>query len=245
GIPILSSKRSNFIAMVENILANISDMLQNNMWLVPLLAFAAGVLTSFTPCSLSSIPLVINFVGGSETKPKRAFCLSLVFALGSTATFTALGAAASLLGGIMEKHETALHVVLGVLMILMALQTWDIIHFIPSTALLTKNKKHGYLGAFLAGILGGIFSSHCATPVLVALLSVAAGSGNVLFGVFLLLLYSAGHATLTIIAGTSMGFVKKLSESPKYIRASKILKFVMGAVIMAIGIYMFYALFTE
>jgi len=33
-------------------------------WLAPLLALLAGLLTSFTPCSLSSIPLVIGYVGG-------------------------------------------------------------------------------------------------------------------------------------------------------------------------------------
>lgn len=47
--------------------------------------------------------------------------------------------------------------VLGVLMVLMALQTWEIFNFIPSINLIFKNKRCGLFGAFLAGILGGIF----------------------------------------------------------------------------------------
>ena len=39
----------------------------------------------------------------------------------------------------------------------------------------------GYLGDFIAGILGGFFSSPCATPVLVVLLAVVAKEGSLLW----------------------------------------------------------------
>ena len=44
--------------------AQIAETIRNNMWLAPLLALLAGVLTSITPCSLSSVPLIIGYVGG-------------------------------------------------------------------------------------------------------------------------------------------------------------------------------------
>lgn len=43
----------------------LSALISSNLWLAPLLAVAAGVLTSFTPCSLTSVPLVIGYVGGT------------------------------------------------------------------------------------------------------------------------------------------------------------------------------------
>ncbi|NBK99221.1 MAG: cytochrome c biogenesis protein CcdA, partial [Erysipelotrichia bacterium] len=98
----------------------------------------------------------------------------------------------------------------------------------------------GYAGAFIAGILGGIFSSPCSTPVLIALLAIVAGKGSVIWGILLLLLYSIGHGILAIVAGTSIGFVQKLSSSGKYGKASTVLKIVMGALILLIGFYMFY-----
>ncbi|MDD4189617.1 MAG: cytochrome c biogenesis protein CcdA, partial [Eubacteriales bacterium] len=91
-----------------------------------------------------------------------------------------------------------------------------------------------------AGILGGVFSSPCATPVLIVLLAVVAGQGKLLWGALLLLLYSAGHSVLVLVAGTSIGFVRKLNASEKYGRASKILKIVMGLLILMIALYMFY-----
>nr|WP_319488639.1 cytochrome c biogenesis protein CcdA [uncultured Caproiciproducens sp.] len=227
--------------MINQWLETLSTLISQSFWLAPLIALLAGVLTSVTPCALSSVPLVIGYVGGTgNNDPKKAFRLSLAFALGMAATFTALGTAASLLGKLMGTSSKWWYIALGVLMLLMALQTWEIYIFIPSTYLTSKSTKKGYIGAFVAGILGGVFSSPCATPVLVVLLGIVARSGNVAWGVLLLLLYSLGHSFLVLVAGTSIGFVKKVTSSGKYGTFSKILKYVMGAVILLIAFYMFY-----
>jgi cytochrome c biogenesis protein CcdA len=93
------------------------------------------------------------------------------------------------------------YIVLGVIMVLMALQVWGIFELIPSSYLISKNTKRGFVGAFVAGILGGVFSSPCSTPVLIALLAIVAGKGSVLWGILLLLLYSVGHSILAVVAG--------------------------------------------
>ena len=125
-------------------------------------------------------------------------------------------------------------------MILMSLQTFEVFTLIKSTNLQSKNTKKGYAGAIIAGILGGIFSSPCSTPVLVALLALASNSGNVLFGMFLLLLYWIGNSILLIIAGTSVGTVKKITQNPKYGKLSIVLKYILGTIILLIGLYMLY-----
>jgi cytochrome c biogenesis protein CcdA len=132
------------------------------------------------------------------------------------------------------------YILLGILMLLMALQTWELFNFLPATHAISKSKSKGFLGAFLAGILGGLFSSPCSTPVLIALLAIVAREGDILRGIFLLLLYSIGHSVLVMIAGTSIGFVKKLSSSGKYGKASTVLRIIMGALILLVAFYMFY-----
>lgn len=229
--------------MIDSWLNALGTLISESVWLAPLLAVLAGVLTSFTPCSLSSIPLVIGYVGGTGTEPKKAFRLSLVFAAGSAITFTILGTLASLAGRLIGTSASWWYLALGILMVLMALQTWEIFNFIPSTYLLSKNTRRGYAGALIAGVLGGIFSSPCATPVLVALLAIVAGKGSVAWGMLLLLLYSIGHGALTIFAGTSVGFVRSLTQNEKYGKVSQWLKWVMGAAILLIGFYMFYLAF--
>ena len=226
---------------MNEILESMSDIINNNYWIAPLISFCAGILTSFTPCSLSTIPLVIGFVGGSKTdNTKVAFKLSLVFSIGMALTFTVLGVLASLLGKIMQFGGNWWYIILGILMVMMALQTFEIFTFIKPTNLQTKNTKKGYIGALISGILGGVFSSPCSAPVLVVLLALVANSGNILWGIFLLLLYSAGNSILVIITGTFTGAIGKVIKSQKYGRISNILKYGMGIIILLIGFYMFY-----
>lgn len=228
-------------ALINQWLEVISALISDNIWLAPLFALIAGILTSFTPCALSSIPLVIGYVGGTSGKDtKHAFWLSLTFAVGMAVTFTSLGTAAALLGRIFQGSGSWWYLFLGVLLLLMALQTWEIFNFIPSTYAISKNTKRGFIGAFIAGILGGLFSSPCATPVLIALLALVAKDGNLLRGVLLLLLYSVGHSFLVLFAGTFVGFVQKLSTSKGYGSWSRVLKIVMGGMIALLAFYMFY-----
>ncbi|MGB7604427.1 MAG: cytochrome c biogenesis protein CcdA [Lutisporaceae bacterium] len=227
--------------VINQWLESISIAISINIWIAPFLALLAGILTSFTPCALTSVPLVIGYVGGrGERDTKNAFWLSVVFSLGMAFTFTILGTVASLFGRLMQGTGSWWYIFLGVLMLLMALQTWEIFNFIPSTYAISKSTKRGFRGAFFAGILGGLFSSPCATPILVVLLAIVAKEGSLLWGGLLLLLYSIGHSFLVLIAGTSVGFVHKLSSSEKYGMASKILKILMGLMILLIGFYMFY-----
>ena len=226
---------------MTELLDSMASTLSQNAYLAPLLALIAGVLTSFTPCSLSSVPLVVSYVGGaSQNDAKRALRLSLTFAGGSAITFTALGTVASLAGSLMGMSASWWYLLLGVLMVLMALQTWGVFEIIPSTNLLSKSKKRGYLGALVAGILGGVFSSPCSTPVLIALLAMVAGQNSLVMGIVSMLFYGIGHGVLAVVAGTSTGFVQKLTASNRYGRLSTVLKVLMGAAILGIGLYMFY-----
>lgn len=227
--------------MINHLLSTLSVLMKEHLWISPLLALLAGIITSVTPCALSSVPLVIGYVGGTGQKDaKKAFKLSLTFALGTAVTFTTLGMIASSAGKLIGTSNSWWYIFLGIIMVLMALQTWEIIHIIPTKNLLSKNRKRGYVGALIAGILGGLFSSPCATPVLIVLLGILAKGSNLFLGIVLMLCYSLGHSALTIVAGTSLGFVQKINESEKYNRFSMILKIVMGIAILGIALYMFY-----
>lgn len=98
----------------------------------------------------------------------------------------------------------------------------------------------GCVNGVNAGILGGVFSSPCATPVLITLLAVVADKGSLLWGIVLLLFYSVGHSALVLVAGTSIGFVKNMTSNNKYGTFSQVLRILMGGAILLIAFYMFY-----
>ena len=271
--------RKGILYMTEwlNVLA---DMIQKYMWVAPILALLAGVLTSLTPCSLSSVPMVIAYIGGSAKKDtKKAFRLSLTMAAGLAITFLAFGSVASVVGHFMHEIGTWWFVFLGIVMILMALQIWDVIHILPNHPhdhgngeehaehgcechdhhhhheeehhhpvhceegdgkchCGPKVSKKGYVGALGAGMISGAVASHCSTPVMIALLAMAAQSGSALWGMFLLAMFAVGHSILLVAAGTSYSVVERWMYDPKYEKISRILRAVMGIVILLIGIAM-------
>lgn len=231
--------------MIDIWVESLTELISNYYWLTPLLAFLVGIITSLTPCCLSNIPLIIAYVNGTGQKnSKRAFRLSAVFALGSTLTLITLGVIASAMGKAIGSESPLWHIILGVVMLLMALQSWDIINLIPQNILTSKNTKKGYIGAFITGILGGIFSTPCQVPVLVALLAIVAEYGILIWGILLLLFYAIGHSILVLFVGTSIGLVQNIIENKKFEKLSNIFKVIMGTVIMLIALYMFYLAFN-
>lgn len=219
-------------------LETIAHLLDQNMWVAPVLCLAAGVITSFTPCSLSTLPMVLTYVGATAREdPRRAFSVSLTMALGMACTFGIFGSVASAIGHMMHHAGEWWSILLGLLMILMALQTWGVIHIIPHVHLEGSQKRKGYLGAFLTGALGGVFASHCATPVMIALLAmVARADRGAWWGIFLMILYAAGHSVLMVAAGTAYSSMERVMEDPKYVRAGNVLRIVLGCLILAVGL---------
>jgi hypothetical protein len=63
------------------------------------LVFLGGVLTSLGPCNVTTIPLIVGYVGASHDLPRRrAFTISLAFAMGLAITFMLLGIVEALMG---------------------------------------------------------------------------------------------------------------------------------------------------
>ena len=230
--------------MINEWLQSFSEILSQNLWIGLLISSLAGLLTSFTPCALSSVPLVIGYVGGYTSNKKKAFFYSLIFCVGQTITFTILGVIASFVGRLFFGFQMYWYIVLGVLMALMALQTWEVIHIFPQKCGYGGTKKKGVIGALLMGMLGAIFSSPCSTPVLVAITAVVSTGQSIVMGILMLLLYSIGHSILLLVAGTSVGFVNEIAHSEKFAKASKVIKIIMGIALMLISLYLFYTAFA-
>ena len=224
--------------MIDGILSSLSAMLSDPV-AAPFAAFIAGIITSITPCSLSQIPLVLGYVG-QEASTGKAFRLSLVYAAGSAVTFTSFGIAASLLGTLLGAAFSWWYLLLGAIMILMAMQIWGIISIAPSTYLAARNTKRGYIGALIAGVIGGIFSSPCSTPVLIALIAMIAASESTVRGAVLMLLYSAGCTALSVALGASPSLIRRIGQNEGMRKASKALSVLLGCGVFAIGIVLLY-----
>ncbi len=217
----------------------VPDLLAAHPLLAFGLVFAAGVVSSASPCVLATVPLVVGYVGGHATDSKSsAFFYSLAFVLGLASTFTALGATAALLGQLMGSLGGPWFIALGLLATAMGfhLLGWLPLHL--SIGFRWQPKVAGLLGALLLGALFGIASSPCATPMLVALLGLVATQGEVAYGVSLLFAYALGHCVLMLAAGTFTGLVQAWAQSRGMMAFSARLKQVLGLLLIAVGGYL-------
>lgn len=206
----------------------------------PLLAFGAvflaGVLSSASPCVLATIPLVVGFVGGYADGDRwKAFRYSLSFILGLSLTFTAFGAAAGLLGTMFGTLGGPWYLIAGGVALVMGGQIMGLYEIHLPVKRDFKPKRGGMVGSFLLGLFFGVVSSPCATPVLVVILTLVAGKGEVFYGTALLFCYAIGHCLLMLFAGTFTGFVEGFVKARGVVNFSLWAKRVSGAVVALVG----------
>jgi cytochrome c biogenesis protein CcdA len=203
------------------------------------MVFAAGVVSSASPCALATVPLVVGYVGGHAGNSRtRAFFYSLAFVAGLATTFTTLGAAAALLGQMMGTLGGPWHIALGLLAAAMGLYLMGWLPLRLPSGVNWRPKVAGPVGALLLGAVFGIVSSPCATPVLVALLGLVATQGEVAYGIALLFAYALGHCLLMLAAGTFTGLVTVWANSRGLVAFSARLKQVLGLLLLVTGCYL-------
>ena len=176
-------------------------------------ALIAGLVSFLSPCVLPLVPpylvyltgATIEHVANDETvwSSKRAVMTSAVmFVLGFSTVFVALGASASLIGGLIRAWSAELSIAAGIAIIVMGL------HFLGLTriALLMREgrlpipKPVGLWGAYVMGLAFAFGWTPGIGPILAAILSVAATEATVTKGALLLAIYSAGLGIPFLIA---------------------------------------------
>src|SRR6516162_3185310 len=176
-------------------------------------AFIAGIVSFLSPCVLPLVPpylvyltgATIEHVANEETmsSSRRAVMTSAVmFVLGFSTVFVALGASASLIGSLIREWSAELSIIAGIVIIVMGL------HFLGLTRIgllmregrLPIPKPVGLWGAYVMGLAFAFGWTPCIGPILAAILSIAAAEATVAKGAGLLAVYSAGLGIPFLIA---------------------------------------------
>ena len=168
-------------------------------------AFIAGIISFLSPCVLPLVPPYVIYLTGAtiehvanhETKSssRRAVMIAAtMFVLGFSTVFVALGASASLIGGLIRSWSAQLSIAAGIVIIVMGLHFLGLtrIAFLMREGRLTAPKPVGLWGAYVMGLAFAFGWTPCIGPILAAILSVAAAEATVARGAGLLAIYSAG-----------------------------------------------------
>jgi cytochrome c-type biogenesis protein len=224
---------------MDALLAGLARLVETNVWMAPFASFLGGVLTASNPCVLVMIPLAMAYVGGygESMRWRQNLALALAFVVGLSMTFTVLGVIAASMGSLLGDVGSFWQYAVAGICLIMGLHLLGVFHFDLPLPSRFKTHKRGVIGAFLLGLLFGVVSTPCSTPVLAVLMVYIASKGSYAYGALLLFAYALGHCLLIIIAGTSMGMAKALLESRNLQKAGLVLQKVAGVVIIFIGFY--------
>lgn len=201
------------------------------------LVFLAGVASSIGPCNMSIIPVIISYVGGTESGRQRSFILSVLFALGTAMTFMILGLIIAGVGGIFGSSRSILYYFVAAICITIGLNLTGVWKFNISFGgqLLSRlGEQKGPGGSFLLGMVMGLVGSQCGTPVLLAILSLAMASGQCLYGALLLFVYALGRGVPIVAVGTFTGLLTRMEQ---FARWNSIMEKVAGVLIIIMGTY--------
>jgi cytochrome c-type biogenesis protein len=175
-------------------------------------AFAAGVLSFLSPCVLPLVPSYIGFLTGmtfpnAGVRRRAALSHALLFIAGFSLVFILLGASATALGRALNYYQIWVQRVGGALIILFGL----LCLVAPARGWLTRERRFqldrkplGYMGSAVVGMAFAAGWTPCIGPVLGGILTLAAASTDVLRGMLLLAVYSAGLALPFLLAAVAL-----------------------------------------
>jgi cytochrome c-type biogenesis protein len=211
-------------------------------------AFLAGLLSFLSPCVLPLVPPYLCYITGlsleelSDNNDERSqapnvILAALLFVIGFSAVFVAMGAAASAVGQLLREHLGLLSKISGIFIIIMGL------HFLGvfKVGLLNRQVQYqhpvrpsGLIGSFAIGSAFAFGWTPCIGPVLALILAVAASTESISKGSVLLSIYSAGLGVPFLLAaafiGAFLGFLRRFRH-----RVATVEK-IMGALLVVTGV---------
>jgi cytochrome c-type biogenesis protein len=208
------------------------------------ISFTAGLLSFLSPCVLPLIPSYVSFITGlslDDVQRSRRIAMvhALLFILGFTLIFIALGASATIVGRLLFRHRDWLERVGAILVITLGLYllgAFNIGALGRERRYHFANKPLGYLGTVLVGMAFAAGWTPCIGPILGAVLTFTASSADVNRGMLLLLAYSLGLALPFFLAALMIDRFMALFQ--RYRGALVWTSRISGVLLIAVGLLM-------
>lgn len=209
-------------------------------------SFAAGIISFLSPCVLPLVPGYVSYVGGrslaggTDARARMAALpLSILFVLGFSTVFVALGASATAIGQLLLAYRYETNLVSGAVIILFGLLMIGLIRW---SWLQRDIRLHpdlpgaNPLSAYVLGLAFALGWTPCIGPVLGAILTTGAMSATVSQGVVLLGAYSLGLGLPFL--GAALFTERILRRVARLGRLGRSLQIGAGGVMVLMGVAM-------
>ncbi len=220
-----------------------------------LTAVGAGVVSFLSPCVLPLVPGYISFVSGASlsdltsgagtpeeraARRRRIVLNTVLFVLGFSIVFVAMGASATYAGQWLAGNRIWLGRIAGTAIVILGLHVMGVLK-IPflnvEKRFHTQREPVGWIGSFAIGLAFAFGWSPCIGPILAGVLVLAANHETVGQGIVLLSAYSAGLGVPFILTGLAVDRFFAVSKRVK--RHMRVVEIVAGVLLIVIGVLVF------
>ncbi len=218
-------------------------------------AALAGLLSFFSPCILPMVPFYLSYMAGlsmqelhgqngGPTIPRaaqiRLIFSAIAFALGVTTIFVLLGLGATAAGAAFAQWKTPLSYVAAAILAVFGLHFLGVIRipFLYREARVeAKTDPSTMAGAYVMGLAFGFGWTPCVGPALAAILFVASGTGSLLHGGSLLLVYGLAmtlpFVVAAVLARPFLGWVARNRRLMGYVEKAMGVMLIVFALLIA------------
>jgi cytochrome c-type biogenesis protein len=182
-----------------------------------LAALLAGLVSFLSPCVLPLVPPYLVYLAGASLERhadadgepgvrRETVLAALLFVCGFSTVFIALGASASVIGGLIRAYSVELSIVAGIAIIIMGLHFLGVLRIgvLLQEKRMAMAKPVGLWGAYAMGLAFAFGWTPCIGPILAAILAVAASEQTVAKGAGLLAVYSLGLGIPFLLAALAV-----------------------------------------
>lgn len=210
-------------------------------------AFAAGLLSFFSPCVLPLIPAYFTFITGLSLDKltecnevglrTRVVVCTLAYVSGFSMVFILMGASASILGGLIYGYREWIRILGGVIILILGLHMIGLFRIRGlevEKRLHLQKKPVRFLGTFFVGMAFGAGWSPCIGPLLGTILIMAGNQETVWDGISLLTVYSMGLAIPFLLMSLFINFILVFLERLR--KVMRYINIVAGSLLIVIGV---------
>jgi thioredoxin:protein disulfide reductase len=183
-----------------------------------LLVFLGGLALNLTPCVYPMIPITITYFGGQAQGKKGSLIIhSLLYVIGMAITYSVLGVAAAMTGGLFGAALQYPPVLIGIALVmgLLALSMFDVYELRMPAFLnrLAGHSQKGFAGTLLMGLTVGIVAAPCIGPFVLGLLTYVGNKGSIILGFALFFTLALGLGVPFLVLGVFSGSISRLPRS--------------------------------
>lgn len=197
-----------------------------------------GLGLNLTPCVYPLISVTIAYFGGQARGRGQIAFLASLYVLGIALSFSAVGLAAALSGGLfgaaLQKPVVVLFI--AAVMVVLALGSFGVYQLQPPAGLMRRvgGATSGAAGALFMGLTMGIVAAPCVGPIVVGLLIFVGSRQDAWLGFLLFFVLALGMGAPYLVLAMAAGSIRQLPRSGEWLLWTERL---FGCILLALAAY--------